>query len=146
VRDLTCRFHGCEEPAEFCDVDHTIPYPIGPTHPSNLKCVCRKHHLLKTFWTGWGDQQLPDGTVIWTAPTGHTYKTLPGSRIFFPAWNTTTAPMPPPRQEQMTTPSLKAIMMPRRRRTRSADRAQRIREERAFNDAYVAERNRPPPF
>jgi hypothetical protein len=44
--------------------------------------------LLKTFWTGidgWGDQQFPDGTVIWTAPTGKTYKTLPGSRIFFPA-------------------------------------------------------------
>ncbi len=42
-RDLTCRFPGCEEPAEFCDLDHTIPYPIGPTHPSNLKCLCRKH-------------------------------------------------------------------------------------------------------
>jgi hypothetical protein len=37
-------------------------------------------------------------------------------------------------------------MMPRRRRTRAADRARRINEERALNDAYVAERNRPPPF
>jgi hypothetical protein len=44
VRDLTCRFPGCDEPAEFCDLDHTIPYPLGPTHPSNLKCLCRKHH------------------------------------------------------------------------------------------------------
>src|SRR6185312_350657 len=90
-RDLTCRFPGCEAPAEFCDVDHTIPDPVGPTHPSNLKCLCRKHHLLKTFWSGWGDQQLPDGTVVWTTPTGRTYKTLPGSRIFFPAWDATTA-------------------------------------------------------
>jgi hypothetical protein len=24
-RDLTCRFPGCDEPAEFCDVDHTVP-------------------------------------------------------------------------------------------------------------------------
>jgi hypothetical protein len=40
-RDLTCRFPGCDEPAERCDLDHTIPYPMGRTHPSNLKCLCR---------------------------------------------------------------------------------------------------------
>jgi hypothetical protein len=46
-RDLTCRFIGCDRPAEFCDVDHTIPYDAGGlTHASNLKCLCRKHHLL----------------------------------------------------------------------------------------------------
>ena len=64
-RDLTCRFPGCDVPADVCDVDHTIAYPVGPTCASNLKCLCRKHHLLKTF-CGWFDQQLPDGTVIWT--------------------------------------------------------------------------------
>src|SRR5262249_8229146 len=52
ARDLTCRFPGCSAPAEFCDIDHVIPYPIGATHASNLACLCRKHHLLKTFWTG----------------------------------------------------------------------------------------------
>jgi hypothetical protein len=44
-------------------------------------------------------------------------------------------------------------MMPRRRRTRAADRARRIKEERALNAACIAapavhvraERNRPPP-
>ena len=30
---------------------------------TNLKCYCRTHHLVKTFW-GWRDKQLPDGTVI----------------------------------------------------------------------------------
>ena len=40
-RDLTCRFPGCEAPAQVCDIDHTIPYPVGPTHPSNLKLLCR---------------------------------------------------------------------------------------------------------
>ena len=60
-RDLTCRFPGCDKPAQFCDVDHTVAYPVGPTHPSNLKCLCRFHHLMKAFW-GWRDQQLPDGT------------------------------------------------------------------------------------
>ena len=86
-RDLTCRFPGCDKPAQFCDIDHTVAYPVGPTHPSNLKCLCRFHHLLKTFWngaTGWRDRQLPDGTVMWTSPTGHTYTTYPGSKHLFP--------------------------------------------------------------
>jgi len=82
--------------------------------------------------------------VIWKSPTGKTYKTARGSRIFFPAWDTTTAPLPrlsPAVQERN-----RGVMMPRRRRTRAADHTRRILEERALNDAYVAERNRPPPF
>jgi hypothetical protein len=52
-RDLTCRWPGCDVPATRCDVDHTIPYAQGgPTHAANLKCLCRKHHIVKTFW-GW---------------------------------------------------------------------------------------------
>jgi Domain of unknown function (DUF222) len=43
-RDLTCRFPGCDQPAEVCDIDHTVPFPLGPTHPSNLKLLCRYHH------------------------------------------------------------------------------------------------------
>jgi hypothetical protein len=61
-RDLTCRAPGCDRPATESDIDHTIAYKDGgATHPSNLKCLCRLHHLLKTFW-GWRDKQLPDGT------------------------------------------------------------------------------------
>jgi hypothetical protein len=40
-RDLTCRWPGCDKPAYDCDLDHTVPYPIGPTHASNIKCYCR---------------------------------------------------------------------------------------------------------
>ncbi|MCT7660869.1 HNH endonuclease signature motif containing protein [Mycobacterium deserti] len=43
ARDLTCRFPGCDVAAHVCDIDHTIPYPHGPTQASNLKCLCRKH-------------------------------------------------------------------------------------------------------
>ena len=43
-RDLTCRWPGCDKPACSCDLDHTVPYPVGPTHASNLKCYCRFHH------------------------------------------------------------------------------------------------------
>ena len=52
---------------------------------------------MKTFCTGvggWSDQQLPDGTLIWTAPSGATFTTHPGSRLLFPTWNVTTAELP----------------------------------------------------
>lgn len=143
-RDLTCRFPNCDVPAEFCDIDHTIPWPLGPTHPSNLKCTCRKEHLLKTFWEGWSEIQFPDGTVEWTSPTGNTYVTHPGSRVFFPQWDVTTSPLPPPKEADPS--HARTLMMPTRRRTRAQDRARYVRRERALNDARVAERNKPPPF
>ncbi len=47
------------------DLHHTIPYGDGgPTHASNLKCLCRLHHLLITLWNGvanWRDRQLHAG-------------------------------------------------------------------------------------
>jgi hypothetical protein len=53
-RDLTCRFPGCDAPAEVCDIYHTIPYPVGPTHPSNLKLLCRFQDGPMTFCrVGW---------------------------------------------------------------------------------------------
>lgn len=144
-RDLTCRFPGCDRPAESCDIDHTRPYPLGPTHPSNLKCLCRKHHLLKTFWTGWHDEQLPDGTVVWTAPSGNTYTTRPGSRLLFPTLCLPTGELPSA-PGQYHRAGNRGVMMPIRRRTRERDRVRRIDAERALNAAHVAERNQPPPF
>ncbi len=146
TRDLTCRFPNCDRPAQYCDLDHAIPWPFGATHASDLRALCRKHHLLKTFWAGaggWRDQQFPDGTIEWTAPTGRTYTTSPGSRLLFPAWDTTTCgpPFTDARPDRDS-----GVMMPTRRRTRAADRAYRIARERALNDSYVAERNKPPPF
>ena len=78
----------CDKPAEKCDIDHTVPYPAGPTHPSNIKPYCRTHHLIKTFACGpggWSDQQLPDGTIVLTAPAGHVYSTEPHGAAMFPA-------------------------------------------------------------
>lgn len=89
ARDLTCRFPNCGRPAESCDVDHTMPFnhadPAagGRTVAANLKCLCREHHRLKTFDPGWRDRQLPDGTVIWTAPGGRSYRTTPGGADLF---------------------------------------------------------------
>lgn len=147
-RDMTCRFPNCDRPAECCDIDHTVAYPDGATHPSNLKCLCRKHHLLKTFWSavdGWRDKQFPDGTVAWTSPSGQTYTTYPGSRPLFPALCSPTGEVPPdPAAQPPVAP--RGVMTPKRRRTREQDRVYRINAERALNDAHVAARNRPPPF
>lgn len=92
---------------------------------------------MKTFYTGdggWGDVQLPDATVIWTSPSGRKYTTKPGSRLFFPNWDTTTADLPPPSTIAPMT-AMRGAMMPKRRRTRAADEAARIRAERAANRA-----------
>ncbi|MGE2732248.1 DUF222 domain-containing protein, partial [Mycolicibacterium vaccae] len=95
ARDQFCRHPGCTVPAERCDIDHVVPWPYGPTHPSNLACKCRTHHLGKTFWDGWTDSQAPDGTVTLNTPTGHTYTTTPSAPLFFPHFPTTTADLPP---------------------------------------------------
>ncbi|WP_231976661.1 HNH endonuclease signature motif containing protein [Mycobacterium sp. E740] len=158
-RDLTCRFPGCEAPAAVCQIDHTIPYPVGPTHPSNLKLLCVFHHLLKTFWSGgggWSDRQLPDGTVIWTSPSTQTYETKPAGAQFFPQLATPTG--------EIILPSAGAAMstrreakMPKRRCTRAQDKAYRIGQEREHNTARLARKefllceriarnNDPPPF
>jgi len=130
-RDVTCRFPGCDEPADRCDLDHTIPYPVGPTCGSNLGCLCRKHHLLKTF-CGWLNRQLPDGAMIWTSPSGQTYTTHPGSRLLFPTLCKPTAPVSAPAIAPRTELD-RGLMMPRRKTTRAHDRAQRIDAERARN-------------
>lgn len=143
-RDMTCRFPGCDRPAEFADIDHTIPYPMGPTHASNLKCLCRKHHLLKTFWTGWRDTQHPDGTVVWTSPSGRTYVTRPGSSLLFPTLCLPTGGIPSVPRADGTPRGNRGVMMPERRRTREQDRARRIDAERALNADLIAERNKGP--
>ena len=147
-RDMTCRFPGCDNPVT--DIDHTIPWPLGPTHPSNLALKCRKHHLLKTFWTGWQDRQYPDGTLEWTSPTGHTYTTHPGSRLLFPALCLPTGDLPTPDPTPYPTPDptpdptpagspARGLAMPTRRRTRAQDRAQRFRAERDHNTRRITE-------
>jgi len=138
TRDLTCRFPGCDRPAVAADIDHTVPWPAGATHPANTKCYCRLHHLVKTFWDGWTDRQNPDATITVTTPTGLSYTTKPFSSLLFPQWNTTTPP--PPKQQPAATPARpgRHLMMPTRRRTRAQTRTARIIAERRLNAAERA--------
>lgn len=144
-RDLTCRFPNCSVPAQLCEIDHVVPWPWGPTHPSNLTLKCKHHHLMKTFYVGvrgWNDRQLPDGTLIWTAPSGHEYTTKPDGTLFFPALAVPTGklilPTGPP------APSIdKGLQMPLRKRTRAQNKQARIDHERLINYRRIEE---PPPF
>jgi hypothetical protein len=86
---------------------------------------------------------LPDGTVIVTSPTGHTYTTKPGSAQLFPTLCQPTATLwRPERAAQRQSRADDA----KRRRTRAENLAKRIQAERKLNDDYIAERNKPPPF
>ena len=101
----------------------------------------RYHHLIKTFCAGWTDQ-LPDGTVEWTAPDGQTYTTHPGSRLLFPTLCTPTAPI-----ARVSVPAAepnRGLMMPRRKATRAQNRAKRITAQRHLNNEHAAEHNQPP--
>jgi hypothetical protein len=158
-RDLTCRWPGCDKPAERCDLDHTKPWPFGPTHPSNNKPYCRCHHLIKTFCGGpggWIDEQLPDGTIVLTAPTGHIYSTEPHGASMFPALGQPTGELdiPPTGAEAVAD---RSAMMPRRKQTRDQDRRDRINAERRERteliaqeeeerQAWLAANYEPPPF
>ncbi|MEE6177071.1 HNH endonuclease signature motif containing protein [Mycobacterium sp. 050134] len=118
-RDLTCRFPGCSRSAEFCDLDHTIPFnhqdPAsgGLTVYVNLKCLCRFHHRLKTFG-GWRDRQLADGTIVWTSPSGRTYRTSPGGADLFPLPRGPACAGPPPRRPNRSRSRARRITQARR--------------------------------
>jgi len=94
--------------------------------------------LLKTFG-GWRDEQLPDGTVVWTSPRGQTYTTCPGSKLLFPSLCRPTAPVV--KVDVPAAATNRGLMMPRRTRTRAQNQAEAIAAERRLN-AQI--RNRDP--
>jgi hypothetical protein len=87
ARDRGCVTPGCPAPARRCDVDHVEPWdPSGPaedqTVASNLECLCRAHHLLKTHH-GWEFERDPvTGSTTVTTPNGHVVtRPPPGAEI-----------------------------------------------------------------
>ena len=76
-RDLYCRFPGCATAARFCDLDHVIPFPVGLTVLTNLACLCRRHHRLKTHGH-WSLSMSHDGLCAWVdRRTGQVHTTEP---------------------------------------------------------------------
>lgn len=68
--------HRCRQPSCDCrirDLDHITPHRSGgPTTRANGQGLCTTSNHLKEQ-PGWTVTPQPDGTVIWTTPTGHTY-------------------------------------------------------------------------
>jgi hypothetical protein len=98
-RDLTCTFPGCRVPAEACDLDHLVPYdpgdPDGHTAVDNLDPDCRHHHRIKHL-PGWRVARMPDGSVLWTTPSGRRYRTI--RPVLMPAtYDADPTPRPPGR-------------------------------------------------
>jgi hypothetical protein len=71
VRDRTCRFPGCHQPAAACDVHHVVwRVRGGRTQLINLVLLCRFHHLIAIHEWGWTITLHPDATVTAVSPDG----------------------------------------------------------------------------
>ena len=78
TRDRRCRTPNCGQRAGWADHDHVVPHAAGGrTTCTNLCCLCRSHHRLKTFARGWAFRMEPDGTLHVTSPSGVTRTTRP---------------------------------------------------------------------
>ncbi|WP_303708269.1 HNH endonuclease signature motif containing protein [Janibacter sp. CX7] len=83
ARDETCRMWGCNRrivtgcSQHDADLDHAVPYPEGPSCPTNLSGLCRHHHRLKHS-PRWTHTLHEDGRTEWVSPTGAAASTHPG--------------------------------------------------------------------
>jgi hypothetical protein len=66
ARDRTCVFPGCHR--RITDVDHRIPWPLGPTAHWNLQLLCRHHHRGKQ--SVFSVELTDDGDYLWTTRGG----------------------------------------------------------------------------
>ena len=87
---------------------------------------------------------------MWTSPAGQTYTTHPGSRLLFPRLCRPITAREELRDESGTGATSRGLMMPRRKQTRTQQRAKAIADQRRANEPFaaerIAERNKPPPF
>jgi uncharacterized protein DUF222 len=76
ARTATCPAPACEAHAEYNDLDHTVPWPEGPTDECDLAPPCRHHHRVKQA-PGWKLEQPEPGLMRWTTPSGRVHTTWP---------------------------------------------------------------------
>ncbi|HEY0938006.1 MAG TPA: HNH endonuclease signature motif containing protein, partial [Trebonia sp.] len=76
ARSASCDAPGCPAPAVSADLDHTTPYPDGPTDQCNLAPRCRTHHRAKQA-PDWKVEQVQPGVTRWTLPSGRVHLTTP---------------------------------------------------------------------
>jgi hypothetical protein len=76
ARNATCDAPGCHADAAHADLDHTVPWPVGPTEQCNIGPRCRTHHRVKQA-PDWHVEQTAPGITRWTLPSGRTHSTTP---------------------------------------------------------------------
>jgi hypothetical protein len=74
ARTQTCTAPACNAQAQYCDIDHTVPYPDGLTCECNTNPKCRRHHRTKQAPRWNATQPAPDPST-WTTPSGRTHST-----------------------------------------------------------------------
>ena len=74
--DGVCRAPGCQVPADRCDVDHLVAWPLGVTHVSNLDSLSRGCHNGKTGRV-WRVERVGDDGISWSSLAGRDYITYP---------------------------------------------------------------------
>ena len=79
-----CTFLRCTCSSRDSDLDHVVPWPVGPTNSRNLRPKSRRHHRAKQ--AGWRCVERRDGSALWISPSGRTYRRPPRHH-----------PPPPPR-------------------------------------------------
>ena len=80
TRDRTCRMPNCGQRVGWADLDHVLAHSCGgATSCTNLCCLCRSDHRLKTFARRWRFRMDPDGTLHVTSPSGVTRTSRPPS-------------------------------------------------------------------
>jgi hypothetical protein len=78
TRDRTCRMPNCGQRVGWADHDHVVAHSRGGrTSCTNLCCLCRSDHRLKTFSRRWRFRMDADGTLHVTSPSGVTRTTRP---------------------------------------------------------------------
>jgi hypothetical protein len=77
IRHATCTGPGCRRPATNCDFEHNVPYEAGGrTCICNGDPKCRRDHRIKQD-PRWHVEQLENGDVRWTMPSGRQHVTEP---------------------------------------------------------------------
>jgi hypothetical protein len=77
IRYATCTGPGCRRPAGRCDFEHNVPYETGGrTCMCNTNPTCRFDHRVKQD-PQWKVEQMPDGRIRWTTPSGRQCTTEP---------------------------------------------------------------------
>ena len=60
-----------------------MPWPAGPTAVTNLQSLHQRHHDVKTH-TDTTVVTEPDGTTVWTLPSGRIYRVPPHQLLQHP--------------------------------------------------------------